>query len=250
MDREYYQKYYWLEKKHWWFGVRAAIIRERILRSVTLSENMQILNVGAATGGSSEWLQSFGKTISQESDPTTAAFLRDRFNGDVVEGDFGSLPVLDNSFELLCALDVLEHTDDDELCIHEAWRVLKEGGDFVLTVPAYKFLWSQHDLVNHHKRRYTLNNLEEKLRRNNFDIQYSSYFNTLLFLPILLFRLASGIFNRKASGRSDFELAGSGARGLLSRIYGYIFGLELPLLRWIRFPFGVSILIVARKLPQ
>lgn len=250
MEREYYQKYYRLEVEHWWFRVRAALIRERISLSVTPAGNRRILNVGAATGGSTEWLQAFGKTISQESDPDTAAFLKQRFGSDVMGGSFESLPVEANSFDLLCAFDVLEHTDNDENCIQEAWRILKSGGDLVLTVPAYMFLWSSHDVVNHHKRRYTLGKLHEKLVLHNFEVRYSTYFNSLLFLPILFFRLFTRLFRRNEPDRSDFEYAASGSAGILSKVLGSIFGLEIPLLRCMRFPFGVSILVVARKLPR
>ncbi len=243
MEPDYYIKYYHFERSHWWFTVRARIISDIISKQVKPSPDSRVLNVGAATGASSEWLKPFGRVVSLESDPDTCRFLRDQLQMEVIEGSVSRLPFPDSHFDMVCAFDVLEHVEEDTLAMKEMKRVLKTGGLLMLTVPAFRFLWSSHDLVNHHKRRYTKKAITHKLTAIGFKIPYSSYFNSLLFPPIVIYRLLGKM---KKRNHSDFESALSGNKWL-NRIFRSIFDLERKMLKFIRFPAGVSIITAARK---
>ena len=157
MNINYYKEYAQLEREHWWFKVRGKIIIKLITSCIESSENKQlnILNIGAATGKTSEMLSTFGKVTSLEYDQDCCDYAKKQFNMTIINGSILDLPFKDDEFDLVCAFDVIEHVEDDLLGIQEMKRVCNSGGLIVLTVPAYMFLWSQHDEVNHHYRRYT-----------------------------------------------------------------------------------------------
>ena len=246
MDPGYYTKYYHFERSHWWFIVRARIISTIITNRIQPQPGSLILNVGAATGASSEWLTKFGTVVSLESDKEACRFLREELKIEVIEGSVNQLPFPDQHFDMVCAFDVLEHVAEDAVAMKELNRVLKTNGALVVTVPAFQFLWSRHDLVNHHKRRYTLKAFRQKLMATGFIISWSSYFNSLLFVPIAGYRLLSRFRRQGKTLRSDFESHLSESH-FLSRIFGSVFNLERKMLDHIRFPAGVSIVVVAKK---
>ncbi|MGZ5221278.1 MAG: class I SAM-dependent methyltransferase, partial [Chitinophagaceae bacterium] len=188
----------------------------------------------------------FGRVVSLENDMDACRFLREQLKMEVTEGSVTQLPFPDEHFDIVCALDVLEHVEEDAAAMQELKRVLKTGGALVVTVPAFRFLWSRHDLVNHHKRRYTLKDLTRKLMAKGFIISYLSYFNTLLFAPIACYRLLGRFNMQQRNLRSDFESRLSGNH-FLNRMFRSIFGLEKKMLKHIRLPFGVSIVVVAKK---
>ena len=167
MNINYYKEYAQLEREHWWFQVRGKIISKLILTSIETNENKQlnILNIGAATGKTSEILSKFGKVTSLEYDKDCCDYAKQQFNMTIIHGSILELPFMDEEFDLVCAFDVIEHVEDDLLGINEMKRVCKIDGLLVLTVPAFMFLWSHHDEVNHHYRRYTLNNLKDLVKK-------------------------------------------------------------------------------------
>ncbi|MDO8991625.1 MAG: class I SAM-dependent methyltransferase, partial [Daejeonella sp.] len=226
MNINYYKEYAFLERHHWWFRVRGKIISKLISNSFETIENKQlnILNIGAATGKTSELLSKFGKVISLEYDKDCCDYAEQQFNLDIIHGSILDLPFKEEEFDLVCAFDVIEHVKDDRLGVQEMRRVCKRDGLIVLTVPAYMFLWSHHDEVNHHYRRYTLKNLKELVKKEDLIPVRATFYNTLLFLPIALFRLLSKMIPekliRKGAG-SDATLHNSNS--LISRILYRIF---------------------------
>jgi SAM-dependent methyltransferase len=152
------------------------------------------------------------------------------------------------SMDMVCAFDVIEHIEDHEKAISEVYRILKENGYIYLTVPAFNFLWSNHDEINHHFRRYKLKDLKKILKENGFTIEYCSYFNFFLFLPILFTRLISKVLTIKKNEvgtNSDFEKFNS---RLLNKFLYKIFLSESFLLkRKMKLPFGVSAVIIGKK---
>jgi SAM-dependent methyltransferase len=138
-------------------------------------------------------------------------------------------------------MDVLEHVNNDVDGISEFYRVLKKGGNLILTAPAFNFLWGIQDIVTGHKRRYSRKEITNKLKAAGFDILKSSYFNFFLFFPILFARRLIHLlkFKIESENRINFPL--------LNYFLKIIFSLEPYLLRYISFPFGVSIFCVARK---
>jgi SAM-dependent methyltransferase len=248
MERNYYRQYYSLEREHWWFRVRAGILTDVFARRVGAGEQMKILNAGAATGRTSEVLGDFGTVTSVEPDSECCIFLREELKMEVTEASATALPFANNTFDVVCVFDVLEHIMNDQQAVCELHRVNKESGWLMLTVPAYPWLWSMHDEINHHCRRYTWREIKKLLQTNGYKIEYITGFNVILFFPIAAFRLVTRIFRRKnAPLRSDFDIPVLNNRSFVNRMLYKLFNLERKMLSAITFPFGVSILVLAKK---
>lgn len=244
MQRDYYIQYYHLERENWWFLVRLSIIRQAIKKYVYLGKPLKILNIGVATGASSDMLTLFGEVVSSEYDEETCKFLKENLKIEVIQASVTDLPFEDNSFDLVCAFDVIEHVEDDIRAYAEMKRVCKLSGHIAITVPAFKMMWSGHDVVNHHFRRYTKKEILQLLTQNQLKVTYSSYFNTILFLPVLLFRTINNGINKNKIPKSDFHKR---TPSIVNQILKTIFSLELYLLQFIRFPFGVSYINISEN---
>lgn len=214
MDRAYYLKYYDFEKNHWWFRARAEILKDYIRKHCQAFEGIKILNVGAATGGSIEWLSQLGEVTSIEFDKESVSFISEHLKVEILEGSILSLPFAENTFDLVCAFDVIEHIENDALGVRELARVCKANGAVLITVPAHMLLWSQHDEVNHHYRRYEIASLAKLLKDlPSGKVRFMTYFNHYFYLPILLVRRMNNLFSRIFGDKklkSDFETFQSG----------------------------------------
>ncbi len=247
MQKDYYQQYYELERKHWWFQVRGQIIIEHLESLAgTLPAQPKILNIGVATGHTSTLLSKIGTVKSIEFDKECYEFTRQLPDMDIINASVTELPFVDESFDLVCAFDVVEHIADDHKAVSEMQRVCKKGGVLCVTVPAFMFLWSEHDIINHHERRYTKPELLALFAQNT--IIFSTYFNFLLFPPIAAFRILKTALSGKPQvedAQSDFIVL---RQNIFTQLMKLIFSIEKPFLKrkW-RFPFGVSILVSARK---
>jgi len=249
MKAEYYKEYYHLERKNWWFLARKQLLRQQIQLVFEGKKDIRILNVGAALGASTLMLQEFGTVTSLEYDKSCCDFVRDELGMDFINGSITELPFADASFDLVCAFDVVEHVQDDLLAIAELHRVCKPGGYVFTTVPAFKTLWSEHDEINEHFRRYTMRRYLALFAPQKSAILFRSYFNFWLFPPILLVRIISNLFRKKdAPPKSDFGKAGTSGSGAVSSLLFRIFKSEsLFLKRRISLPVGVSLMVLAQK---
>lgn len=246
MDRAYYKEYYRLERQHWWFTVREQIIVDRVKQYALGKTPLRILNIGSATGRTSEALQPFGEVLSVEYDEECFLFCREELGLKVIQASITHLPLDSETFDLVCAFDVIEHVEHDALGVSEMVRVCKPGGTVFITVPALPVLWSHHDVINHHCRRYTKMHLSQLFGKREGTILKLTYFNTFLFLPIYLFRRLQSMVKRKnpVTSSSDFDLVTS---PVLNRTFKFIFSLERKLLRHMSFPLGVSLMLIWRK---
>jgi len=248
MDHKFYQEYYNLEREGWWFKARLSIL-ESYCKKIINHPEMRILNVGAATGATSEMLSKFGEVTSLEYDEFCCKFLKEKTGIEAINASLTDLPFEDDSYDIICAFDVIEHIEDDIKAIEEIHRVLKPNGKYLLTVPAFQSLWSNHDVINHHYRRYRKNQFNKLIVNNKLKINYSTYFNFWLFIPISIVRFILNNIPRKKnsdSTGSDNEIMQSSkiVNGILYRIfYSEKFLLKLN----IKFPFGVSILTIGSK---
>lgn len=244
MDRDYYQKYYTLERTNWWFKVRSRIIYTRLAEVIKPTSTFKILNIGAATGASSEMLSKFGSVTSSEYDEATCTYAKQVLDIDMIQASITELPFKDESFDLVCAFDVVEHVEDDLKSYEEMRRVCKKGGHIAVTVPAFMSLWSEHDVINHHYRRYVKSGILALTNKTGLKTIYSTYFNSVLFLPVLIIRVLKNLLPKKKELKSDFELSTNTA---VNAVLERIFGLEIGLLNVMRFPFGVSYLNISQK---
>ena len=148
------------------------------------------------------------------------------------------IPFQNSSFDLISLLDVLEHTEDDLKSLKKVYDLLKDKGVLVLTVPAYKLLWNDLDLMSGHKRRYVSLNLKKKVQKAGFKVQKISYFNSLLFPIVALIKRF-----KKGDPKAEFLLLPPTINSLLKKI----FSIEKYIILKSRIPFGASIILIAKK---
>lgn len=250
MDSQYYKQYYHLEREHWWFTARLSILENKVKQLLQNKSEAKILNIGIATGATSIMLEKYGQVTSLEYDKDCCDFVRDKCGLEAINGSMTELPFEDGAYDLVCAFDVVEHIEDDHTAIREMKRVMSADGYYFLTVPAFMFLWSEHDEINHHFRRYTRSNFKDLLNSQQLKHKYTTYFNSILFAPIAVVRLLQNIFSKKqkvtAEKKSDFE--GMNSSGVINSILKGIFLLEKPLITsGISLPFGISVMAIGTK---
>ena len=246
MDRNFLDTYYKMEREHWWFRVREDIILDHFRTGIYMGKPLKILNVGAATGRSSEILEPFGDVQSIEYDEPSYQFCRDMLKMKIDQGSITELPYNDNCFDCVCAFDVVEHVEDDRKAIEELFRVCKPGGKIFITVPAFMSLWSNHDVVNHHFRRYRKNQMLLHFESQGGKLLKTTYFNFFLFFPIYLVRSMQKLLTHKKQEelKPDNDMIES---GFINAVFKNIFAIERHLLKKISFPFGVSLLVLWEK---
>lgn len=243
MEQSFYHEYALAEADHWWFEGRRAILRNVMRKWLPKTERLKLLDVGCGPGGMLDLLTEFGEVHALDDSEDALGYCRERLGSRVAlhKGSvLGGLP--DGvEFDVITAFDVIEHVRDGAEGLRSLRAALKRDGLLFCTVPAYKFLWSIHDDINHHFRRYTAHMLREELVAAGFSVQYISYFNSLLFLPIAAARLLGRLFPTQRGSESDL----STPHHIFNTMLTSVFGIESHLLRAMRFPFGVSILAVA-----
>ncbi|MFG0317651.1 MAG: class I SAM-dependent methyltransferase [Planctomycetota bacterium JB042] len=228
-------------RDHWWFRARRRIFARLLDRQVPLREGARIVDVGPGYGVNAEILAPRGRLAALDLDP---ASLRACDGATPVRADAVRPPLRPGSIDLLCALDVLEHLDDDAEALL-AWRqALRPDGRLLLSVPAFPALWGRQDVLSEHRRRYRRAPLEALLRAAGFDVLRSTYFNTLLFPPIALMRIGMRPFLSRSvrDGGSDLEVSLPFG---LDRIPYALFAAEASWLARRDLPFGVSLLALA-----
>lgn len=248
MNKDFEKRYLTQGSFHWWTHSR----RDMLLKMVrAYSKDTRILDIGCGGGELVRDLRHAGFPcvtgidISEES----ISFCRRENIPEVYRMDAAKIGFPDASFDLIIASDILEHMQDDETVLREWRRVLADKGVLILFVPAFMFLWSKHDEVNHHYRRYAPRILTEKFSANGFSIGQTGYWNFLLFIPIALLRLSERllrfVFGRKEESNRISELG----TGLLNSSLSRMVRCENALIaRGVRLPVGSSIYVVAQKI--
>jgi SAM-dependent methyltransferase len=231
-----------VEQSHWWYTGRRKILArfiEDICRRVT-DRRPRILDVGCGTGANLLMLSQYGDAEGVDVSEDALAFCRERGLANVKLGAGEKLPYDDATFDLVTALDVVEHMDDDLAGLREMRRVLRPGGLVLLFVPTFMFLWGVQDDVSNHRRRYRLPELRRVLEQAGFEIERTTYANITFFLPILLVRKLMRLTGIKAESENNITVSS------LNGVLGSLFGAERFVLRYMNIPFGVSGLCVAR----
>lgn len=235
MDRSAYASMSAQEQDHWWFVARRAIIDSLVRTHVPLSPNAQILEAGCGTGGNLALLAQYGALDAMEYDADARAFATARGLCRVEAGALpGAIGFDDKRYDLIALLDVLEHIDEDDASLRALGARLAPQGRILLTVPAAPWLWSDHDVLHHHKRRYTHEGLLEVVRAAGLKVEVSGYFNSLLFPLAVAQRVAHQLLRRNAP-------LDARPSPLVNAALQRVFAAERHLLGRIPFPMGLSL---------
>lgn len=244
MERELYEEHASLERDHWWFVARRAIVGEVLARHLPPAAERRMLDVGCGTGGMLPLLSTFGTVWGIESEPLAVEHCHAAFGDFDVE--LGAIPAdlpSAGSLDVVTAFDVIEHIDDDLGALRSFGAALVPGGTAVITVPALPFLWSDHDVVNGHQRRYTRAGLLSTVRRAGFEPVHVSSFNTLLLPMVAAARLAQRLRRRPVEPHSDFTMPSRPVNAALTRVMAS----ERRVVARRGLPIGVSLVAVARR---
>ncbi|MDX3899932.1 MAG: class I SAM-dependent methyltransferase [Sphingobium sp.] len=235
MDRSAYASMSAQEGGHWWFVARRAIIDGLIAAHIPLPADARILEAGCGTGGNLALLARHGALDALEYDADARALATARGVGTVTAGALpDAIGFGDRRYDMIALLDVLEHVEEDRASLAALGARLAEGGRMLVTVPAAPWLWSDHDVLHHHKRRYTQAGLAGVARDAGLTVQASGYFNSLLFPLAVAQRVAHQLLRRQAS-------LDARPSPVVNAALQRIFAAERHMLRHIRFPVGLSL---------
>lgn len=242
MNLSTYEAEFKVQQTHWWFIVRRNFF-SRLIKDYQLPRDAAILDIGVSTGTNLHMLKNMGFTHFMGLDNSEEALRFCAQNGFncVKLGDICHLPFPDHTFDLVLATDIIEHVDADHQALQEIFRVLKPQGKAIITVPAFKILWGLQDVVSHHKRRYRMNELIKKIEHANFRIKEKFYFNYILFFPILIARKLIQLFRIHLDSENQINAT------WINRLLKSLFNFDVLTARFIKPPFGVSIVAVVEK---
>lgn len=242
MDINFEKKYHQIARTHWWLLKRRELIVEWLSQ---FPRDAAILDVGCSSGvlltdlRDNGFCNLYGIDVSE----SAIALAREYGHTSVQVMDGSNLDFLPATFDVIIASDCLEHIEQDELALENWRRILKPGGTLILFVPAHMFLWSAHDVENHHCRRYSSKQLVSRIRTAGFEVRRKGFWNAFLFPGIALLRFYEWLFPGKEKRVSDLyeppRLINNALAGLMH--------VENRLLRYIDLPMGISAYVVARK---
>jgi SAM-dependent methyltransferase len=237
-----------VEDQHWWWRARREIITRTLEEYAPNAQpgGRRVLEVGCGTGGNLPALARFGRVLGAEHEPAALEFLTAK-NADRFEVIQHTIPApIPGTFDILAMLDVLEHIEGDAAALRWVADQLRPGGVAVLTVPAFPFLWSEHDVAARHFRRYTLQSLTS-LVPPELEIVHQTYFNALLFPAVAAVRLGMRLLPRRWRPRgTQMALPPAPFNWLAYQL----FRLERHLVPRRRAALGVSALLVLRRRPS
>lgn len=246
METYLYDVLYSQEKFYWWSVSRRKMVIDLLFSPEQNSccretENCSILDVGCGTGAMLDMLSEFGKAYGADHSEVAVRYCRNREIEKTVVADVTNLPFGDEEFKLITALDVLEHVDDDVAALVELNRVCSPGGSLLLTVPAFRSLWSSRDERLGHKRRYDMAQIVRKVKATGFRVTKASYINLSYFLFLYSVVKVKRLLN--ADVKTDIARVPS----VLNRFLIWILSFETALLKRMDLPFGVSIMCLGRR---
>ena len=246
MQAHHYPILYEVEESHWWYVGRRQIIHSLVekIRASLGTPDPRILDVGCGTGANLKMLAAHGRAEGVDISTQAIEFCRERGLDSVKLGAAEQLPYDDGSFDIVTALDVIEHLDDDVAGLREMRRVLCGEGRLLVFVPAFMFLWGVQDEVSNHRRRYTLPSLLRAVEAAGFSVEWASYANISFFVPVLVVRSVMRWLRLRAATEYGINIS------LLNGPFSSLFAAERFILKSGRLPFGVSAVCIARRVEE
>lgn len=239
-----YRRFYELEGRHWWFVGMRDIFYRALNNIYKNNANLLILDVGCGTGIIMKDLERFGKVVGIDIEPVALEFCQKRNIDKLCLGSGVNLPFKDATFDLVTAFSVIEHVQDDVSFIKELSRVCKNGGRVILSAPAFNLLWSEHDIINGHKRRYVKNGLKKMFCGQHLTIEKITYTNFILFPFILPAIILNNLLKHPRGSMLNVFYSTS---KLINRFLIFILKVESLILNRFNLPLGVSLLCFGRK---
>jgi ubiquinone/menaquinone biosynthesis C-methylase UbiE len=242
MEREYELQTHRAEDRHWWYRGRRRVLKG-VIEHLQVPAGARILDAGCGSGRNMVDLAQFGAVSGIELSQTSARIAKERHAGEIIEGSITQMPFADESFEMAVCLDVIEHLEDDIGALKELRRVIAPGGSLLVTVPAYQWLWSSHDEINHHHRRYSTNTLLTACQAAGWQCVLSTHFNSLLLPVAICLRALDRITPQATNSSLDLWVPPTPVNWLLRQ------PLELEarlIASGRRIPVGLSLLAVLR----
>jgi SAM-dependent methyltransferase len=239
MDRIVYDRMAAHDSTHWWYRARRDILADYLTRYAALPTDARILEIGCGTGHNLPMLAGFGNVEAIEIDPAARAIASERLGRAVSDAPLPELPGIDRgAYDLIAVLDVVEHIEDDVAALRAMRDCLKPGGKILIAVPAHQWMWSAHDTVNHHHRRYSKTTLKAAIAAAGLAPRKLTYFNSLLFPLAAAARVAG-----RMTGRDDSD--DSPPAKPLNALFETIFRLERHAVGRVPMTPGVSIVTLA-----
>lgn len=243
MDRIVYDRMAAHDSTHWWYRARREILADYLAREGHLPADARILEIGCGTGHNLPMLAGFGRVEAIEIDPAARAIASERLGRPVSASPLPGLPDIERgAYDLIAVLDVVEHVEDDVAALAAMRDCLKPGGRILITVPAHQWMWSAHDVVNHHHRRYSKATLGRAIAAAGLRHNGLRYFNSLLFPLAAASRLAG-----RLTGKDDSD--DSPPPGPVNALFEAVFRVERHLVGRVPLPPGVSIVTLASPAP-
>ncbi len=241
METELYRQIYKNEKTHWWYAVRRKLVHKIIKKYLGFGiGNLKILDIGCGAGLLTKELERYGDVLGIDPSKEAVEFTKSRG----AKAELASIENYENpgAFDLITALDIIEHVQDDLTAIKKIRGFLKPGGMAIVFVPALKIFWGEQDEISRHFRRYTYRELKSKFEKEGFKTIKQSYFNFFLSPMILFVRKTFGFLNIKTG--TELKLNNP----FFNSLFKAVFALEYFLLPKIKFPWGISLLGIYKKL--
>ena len=240
MDRIVHDRMAAHDSTHWWYRARRDILSDYIARYAGLPKDARILEIGCGTGHNLGMLGAFGAVDAIEIDEASRAIASQRLGRAVGEAPLPTLPGVERaSYDMVAVLDVVEHIADDVAALKAMADCLKPGGCILIAVPAHQWMWSAHDVVNHHQRRYSKTSLRAVITSAGLKAEKLGYFNSILFPLAAAARVAG-----RLTGRDDSD--DSPPPGPINALFERIFRFERHLVGRVPMTPGVSIVTLAR----
>lgn len=231
------------EGAHWYYAGKREIARAWLQRVGPVRPDGLLLDCGAGTGRFAQEMEAHCRVLVLDDHEESLRLLRTKFRADQILALTGDrVPLPDASLDYVTALDVLEHTPDDRAVVAGFGRLLKPGGIALVTVPAGMALWSDWDVALHHYRRYSRDQLKALFPAADWELLHVNYTNVAVYPAVWLVRKWRRLFPARAGAlRSEDRVPVAWLNTILRRLF-------VSLAHWrVPFPFGVSLLLVARR---
>ncbi len=246
LDRTAYDRFFELEQKHFWRIAKRRLVLDWLSRYGPAPGGLRILDIGGAASLIPKELERWGTVLVVEADADTARFAHEQLGLDARPGVFPTNLPSTGPFDIITMCDVLEHIEDDSASLRAACDLLKPGGLLLCTVPALPWLWSDHDRILRHFRRYTRQALRERIEKAGFSMVRVSYYTSLL-LPVIALQRSAGRIRAALTGRPKTSYDVKPPLGVLNPLFGAIMSLERQLLAGMDCWLGSSLIAVARR---